>query len=56
MNYLTLKKTIKQLLNNSVDVSIFPSATVGSFLLSYVLKKLGLQNVLLIAPWLLTHI
>ena len=44
------KKTIKQLLNNSVDVSIFPSATVGSFLLSYVLKKLGLQNVLLIAP------
>ncbi|BDD40662.1 aminotransferase class I/II-fold pyridoxal phosphate-dependent enzyme [Streptococcus ruminantium] len=45
-----LKNTIKQLLNNCIEVSIFPSATVGSFLLSYVLKKLGLKNVLLIAP------
>lgn len=45
-----LKKTIKQILNNNIDVGIFPSATVGSFLLSHVLKKLGLKNVLLIAP------
>lgn len=45
-----LKNIIKNQLNNTFDASIFPSATVGSFLLSCVLKNLKLKNVLLIAP------
>lgn len=46
----TLKKIVENELDNKLNASIFPSATVGNYLLSNVLKNKGLKNILMIAP------
>lgn len=48
LNLLSASLTAE--IHNDMEAGIFPSATVGNFLLSKALKKLNKQNVLLIAP------